>query len=289
LLAINLGAIGLLFLLSRASRLPDPGFLIGLFIGVNFLSGATLIGINLVFSARGKPGFLKPPEFGRLFRYSGIVFWANIIQFFAYRADIWIINFFLGKSQLGIYALSAKLIQLFWLVPVAISTVVFSYSDQMEDPHWLEELQVLLRLLGWASFLGGILLCVFGRPLIMLVFGASFGSAVIPLIIMLPGSLIYIYNIILASYFSGMNRVQINLAGSVLCVVIIVSLDFALIPKWGIDGAALASSLGYGASGIYAMARFRRLHPVRWQDLLSLRRPDLRYLRGFFEKSLESP
>jgi O-antigen/teichoic acid export membrane protein len=289
LLCINLVALVFLVLADLIFKNLHVQFLIGIFIVINCISGITLTIINFKSAGWKNISLLRAAEYGRLFRYSGIVFWANIIQFLAYRADIWIINYFLGKGQLGIYALSAKLIQLFWLVPVAISTVVFSYSDRMEDPRWLEDLKVLLRLLAWGSFIGAMLLCIFGHQFIIVFFGASFGSAMIPLVILLPGSLIYIYNIILASYFSGMNKVIINLIGSVICVVVIVSLDFALIPHWGIRGAALASSIGYGASGIYAMVMFRKRHPLGWVDLVALRRMDLKYLAGYFHKNPGQP
>ena len=53
----------------------------------------------------------------------------NVAQFFNYKLDFWVVDEYYGKSNLGIYSLAAQLSQLLWMLPLAISTVLYSYAS----------------------------------------------------------------------------------------------------------------------------------------------------------------
>jgi O-antigen/teichoic acid export membrane protein len=55
---------------------------------------------------------------------------------------------------------------------------------------------------------------------------------------------------------AGIGQVNINRQGSVVCFVVILILDLVLIPKWGITGAAIASSVGYIVSTCYVVYKY---------------------------------
>jgi len=65
----------------------------------------------------------------KLFRYSSVAFIANIVSFFAYRIDYWILNSFkpytITDNALGNYIQVGKLVQIFLFAPTIVATVVF--------------------------------------------------------------------------------------------------------------------------------------------------------------------
>ncbi len=64
-------------------------------------------------------------EISVFFSYSFIVFITNVIQIFAYRVDYWIVDYYHGESELGVYALATKLAQVLWVLPGVFAGIIF--------------------------------------------------------------------------------------------------------------------------------------------------------------------
>jgi Na+-driven multidrug efflux pump len=67
-------------------------------------------------------------------------------------------------------------------------------------------------------------------------------------------------------------------------LAVTVLLDFLLIPRMGIRGAALASSVAYFVDSLLLIAKLRQLLAVRWSDLLIVKRSDLALYRRFWAR-----
>jgi len=61
---------------------------------------------------------------------------------------------------------------------------------------------------------------------------------------------------------------------AVASLVITVSLDLLLIPRMGIRGAAIASSLSYGLTAVLSLLVFVRESGLRVRDALCVRKED---------------
>jgi Na+-driven multidrug efflux pump len=80
---------------------------------------------------------------------------------------------------------------------------------------------------------------------------------------------------ILASDLSGRGLPQYPSITSALALVVTLVADLLLIPRYGIVGAAWASTLAYGVQTIALVVIYRRVTGVAWRDLVVLRRDDL--------------
>lgn len=185
------------------------------------------------------------------FNYSLLVFITNLIQFLAYRSDLWIVAYYRNEMEVGWYALAIRLVQFLWILPVLFASIIFPRVSSEGDKYDDKELLSLLRLLNAGNVICGVLLFVFIKPLLILIFGQPYLSSVMAFQILLPGVILFGNATILAAYFAGVNDLKKNLLGSVLCFVCIVILDFLLIPKNGYIGAAVASSIGYSVTAFY--------------------------------------
>ena len=58
-----------------------------------------------------------------------------------------------------------------------------------------------------------------------------------------------------------------------------VGLDLLLIPRWGVEGAAAASTVAYVAQCVFAIAIFRRQTQASFADVLAFRAADFAVLR----------
>ncbi|MBX5438108.1 MAG: polysaccharide biosynthesis C-terminal domain-containing protein [Thermoflavifilum sp.] len=269
---IGLYAIAFLVLwIMHLCRLQfSEAFLLKYYVGMNGCSGLWFMGKYVFVHRHDMNKILRPVHLFQKewIRFGQLAFWANLFQYLAYRIDIWMVAFFLDKNQLGMYALAEKIIQTLWMISSSLAAVVFAYADQVTDNKWLSQFQVLIRMVLLGFLLGDVFLLISGQYVISLLFGSAFQDAAKPLWMLLPGASLFVLNILLAAYFAASNLLHLNLINAVMCGIIIGLGDVWLIPRHGIIGAAVASSLGYGISGLWACWMFSRMHRLRWRDWL---------------------
>jgi O-antigen/teichoic acid export membrane protein len=169
----------------------------------------------------------------------------NMLQFFNYRLDMFILNVFLGAANVGIYTVSVKLAELLWYLPNAVGFVIFpkAAASKPEEMNIFTP-KVFLITLGLTA-LGGLGLTLVGRPVINIVFSSLFSAAYVPMLVLLPGVVLLGGAKVLTNEIAGRGYPHYNSANSGLALVITVVLDLFLIPRYGVLGAALASSIAY--------------------------------------------
>jgi O-antigen/teichoic acid export membrane protein len=225
--------------------------------------------------------FLKSHQVSKILTYAGIAFFCNFFQFLAYRMDYWFIDFFRNKEELGLYALASKLNQVLWMIPITIAAVIVPFAVT-NSAEVMQKVKTILRLLINGYILLGIILAILSPGLIPFVFGNSFSGTVIPFIILLPGVIIFSITTLLAAYFAGINRQDINLKISIFCFLIILTGDSILVPQLGMKGAAIASCIGYAFSGFYSLTVFSNQSGWNFKELLLVRKEDMVSVKNIF-------
>jgi O-antigen/teichoic acid export membrane protein len=225
----------MLMLVFTGSYLAAGLLLAFVFFGRNTISTLHTGGIKIVFRI--------------IIRYALIAFAANLAAFLMYRIDYWILESYkptlISDAALGNYIQVAKLVQLFLFIPTVLATVIFPHTATGKlagQPAVIKK--SLVRLLSLNVLIIGVLLMT-GRWLFTYIFGPDFSDMYTCFVYMSPGILAITCVRVLASYFAGLNQVQLNLAGTLLALGLIIALNFLLIPHWGINGAAFADSIGY--------------------------------------------
>lgn len=177
---------------------------------------------------------------------------ANLFQFFNYRLDVFLVNYFLGPAEVGIYGVAVRVAELLWHLPNAASFVLFPKTAAAR----VEEINVftprVLRYTLGLTTLGAIALALVGPWLIQLVFSAAFSAAYLPMIWLLPGVVLLGGAKILINEMAGRGFPQYNALSAGIGFVATVVLDVLLIPRWGMRGAAWASSISYAM--VFAVA-----------------------------------
>jgi O-antigen/teichoic acid export membrane protein len=147
-----------------------------------------------------------------------------------------------------------------WLIPAALATAITgpAVHDDEADATRLVARSALksLAYTGAAAAVVGV-----AAPfLIPLLFGEDFDGAARPLALLLPGVVLYAPVTVLVVYLSLRHgRPHLSLVVSVLAAAVTIALAVVLIPRHGVEGAAVASALGYVAGGALAWIFFRRV------------------------------
>ncbi len=250
-----------------------------------FQAFVLIITYYLIYRESIKVTLINKKEFQLFFSYSFLAFVTNILQFVAYRADYWLVDYYKGSLQLGLYSVSVRLAQLFWIIPGLFAAIIFPKvaSNQIEENSF--NLLSLVRIMNTCNIISGLLLFFFSPYLITWLFGIEYADSITPFRILLPGVITFCFSIILASYFAGINKLKVNFYGTVLCLLVIIILDIGFIPSFGIKGAALASSIGYTLMAAYHIIIFKKQTKARFKQLILLKKNDLVYFKRLIKNT----
>ena len=212
-----------------------------------------------------------------LFNFSVVVFITNLVQFFAYRSDYWIINYFRSESELGIFSQANRFAQMLWVLPNILAAMLIPLIAAPGDDFNEKGVIRLVRVINYSNFLVIGVIMLIALLTYDLFLPASFSTGFFPLLLMIPGYYLFCINILLAAFFSSRRLLWVNLIGSSLCFIVIILADLMLIPAFGIQGAAIADSIAYSAATIFSIISFIRHTSYSFADLFRIRRTDWSY------------
>ncbi|MDW8403893.1 flippase [Chloroflexus sp.] len=212
-------------------------------------------------------------------RYSLPSYFANLAQFLNYRLDIFFVSYFVGVTEVGLYSLAVNIAQLLWLISNSLSQALFTnvaYSSERIAAQ--QRTAHASRVSLWLSIMSALGLAAVGEFLLPLVFGSAFLESIPALLWLLPGITVFSVTNVIGSYLAGIGKPHLNLAVSLIGLIVTVVMDIALIPKMGIVGAAIASSASYLATTSAIVVIFARESKMSILDVLLISRNDLRAL-----------
>lgn len=180
----------------------------------------------------------------------------NVLQFFNYRLDLFLVNHFLGIASVGLYSLAVNFAELVWYFPNAVGFVIFPRAAAVESKEMDEFTPRVLRWTVVLTLVAGGLLALVARPVID-VFFPRFADSYDAMLILLPGVVLIGGAKVLTNEMAGRGYAHYNSINAAVAVVLTVILDLVLIPRHGITGAAVASTLSYAVTFLVALWMFR--------------------------------
>ena len=210
-------------------------------------------------------------EIKHILGFSGIAYLCNLLNYLNYRFDFWIVQRYFGNYDLGIYSLSVNLSQSLWLIITPISLVLFpKFNGQSLDKEEKRRIFLLsLKLVMMVIFFSQVATFIFSGFLVPLVYGGEFMNSVLPLKILVCGILFSCLSKLIAMYFVTSGEVKINLKATVIGLIFTIPLDLILIPKLGLVGASLATSITYLAILSSQMMFGRKVLQIKLSQVLT--------------------
>jgi O-antigen/teichoic acid export membrane protein len=208
-------------------------------------------------------------------RYGLKAYFGNLAQFLNYRLDILLISAFLAPDAVGYYSIAVGMAETIWILPGAIATVLFPRVSSLHDTDANSLTPKIARHTYFIIFVFVLLLFFFASPLIKILFGTAFLSSERPLLILLPGIIAVAGSKTLTADLSGRGKPQLGAYAAFVSLAINIPLNIYLIPKWGISGAAFASSMAYISANIMVIIAFAKISKNSWFDTLIIKKIDL--------------
>lgn len=216
------------------------------------------------------------PLFKDSVKFGGQGYLGNVIGFFNYRLDMFIVNFFMGVTFVGYYSVAVVMAEALWYFPGAVGIILFARTPRLTTEEANESTPRICRNTIFLTLLAAVLLFVFGRIIINLFFGASFLPALKPMWILLPGIVALSIPKVLSNELMGRGKPLISAAAAAISLALNIPLNLFLIPLWGISGAALASTISYSAAAIVVLIAFLRISQNSLFDTIIIQPRDLK-------------
>jgi len=214
------------------------------------------------------------------------VFWGGMFLQVARRLDIFLVNFFAGAGPLGLYAVAYSVAELVLAVPGIYSRAALSSAAVAGKGSGFRVSNAAIRqsLFLMAALAVGVALVM--RPFILKAYTSEFLPAVLPALILLPGVVLMGLSNLLGTIFTGYARPQELARSAAIACAATIALDFLLIPRYGIVGAAAASTAAYGAGAVWIFFSYLKYSGAGPREVLLAGKEDLNdyreTLRGLF-------
>ncbi|MBR4979433.1 MAG: flippase [Clostridia bacterium] len=171
-----------------------------------------------------------------------------------YKMDVFMLKWLTTSATVGVYSVGVYFADQIWLIPDSFKEVLFSRAVKV-DARKSFNLSIKLSIVITAFVC--VLVAIFGKIGIYILYGTEFLNAYDSLLILLIGiPFMSIFKVISPLFITEgkTGRYFINL----LCgVVINFILNFTLIPNYGIYGAAIATIASQMVCGIVALVMYK--------------------------------
>ena len=177
------------------------------------------------------------------------------------RIDQVMINNILGSEAVGKYSAAVKISELWYFIPIAINQALLPSlieSKNNSPDQYKTHLQHLYDIMVWLSLSIAIPLYFLSEPLVQTLFGKNFFEAAGVLKIHIWSCVFVFIGVSNSSWFLVENLQIYSFYRTIIGGIINVFLNIILIPKIGINGAALSTLISQAFVGYFSMAIFTK-------------------------------
>lgn len=254
---LRVGETAILKLTKQIGWLIGGLLLIRLGYGVESLVYSLLVGYGLVLTwgwYRVSINIQSPTfeHIRSLFDYSRYSVISSIGGYFYNWMDVALIGFFLTQEHVGAYEISWRITMLLMLFSGALSTTIFPQVSRWDAEEAKERIENLIPvallyslLLVIPAFFGTIVLA---EDILSLVFKVELNLAWLALIILMGEKILQSIHVVLGRSLQAINRPKLAAYATVVSLIINFILNILLIIKFGIIGAAIATTISFAAN-----------------------------------------
>jgi len=217
-------------------------------------------------------------------KYGLKAYFGNLAQFLNYRLDMFLVAIFLGPAAVGYYSISVGIAEKLWMLPGSIATVLFPRISSLKDVQANNLTPRVARHTFFIIFVVSLIFALLAKPLIKFFFGSAFLSSVMPLLILLPGIVALGGAKTLTADLAGRGKPQFGAYSSFVSLAVNIPLNLWLIPRWGISGAAFASSVAYILATLIVVIAFAKISHKPYTEILLIKRQDFKDYGKFLLK-----
>ena len=227
-------------------QIRDPSWLVA----SQLLSSVILLLIGLSIlkdQLSSQPGYFPATYKWQALSYGYKAHLANIIQFLNYKIDILIVNLVLGPAATGLYVVAVNVAERLWIPSQATSAVILPRLSELSgDEEKRKDLSSFLaRWIFLVSALVSLVSALIIPVSLPIIFGDGYSASVMPFLVLLPGVSLLTCTRVLAADLAARGRPEFNMLLALATLMVNVAGNIFFIPRLGLVGASLSTTLSY--------------------------------------------
>jgi O-antigen/teichoic acid export membrane protein len=168
-----------------------------------------------------------------------------------FHVDVVIVQTLVGSESTGYYKAALALAEYLWIVPIVLQSLLLHSSSTLWSDNRLSTVTELAgRITRYTTLLVLLMavgLATLADSLVPLYYGEQYAVAVTPLLLLLPGAVGFAVARPLQAICQGSGELRTLILAVGVAAGINLGLNALLIPRFGMNGAAVATSVGYGS------------------------------------------
>ncbi len=203
----------------------------------------------------------------RTARFALPAYGGTAAAFVNYRASELIIAALLAPAQLGFYVMAVGLAERLWILTGAVANALLPHLTASKDRDPALPAAIARHVMVWT---GAACLIVFAvaDPLVRLLFSDAFVEVAAPLRWLLPGIFMLSVGKVLVAELLAREKPSYASWATGMAAVVNIAGNFLLIPRLGIVGSAIASSISYSLLSLMVTWCYLRETGVAWRRLV---------------------
>jgi O-antigen/teichoic acid export membrane protein len=183
------------------------------------------------------------------------------------RLDVAMLPAFVVASSVGLYSVATNVSLIVYHLSNIFAGVVVPAVSRHPERSVIKVIGSLWGALGVAG-LTALGLALFARPLLGMVYGDDFRDAAEPLLLLLPGAVLYAGSSILAAGIYAAGRPFTATLAQVLGMIVTVVGLFAFLRTGGITAAALVSTASYSTVFVATLVVYKVVSGTSWTSFI---------------------
>jgi O-antigen/teichoic acid export membrane protein len=182
-----------------------------------------------------------------------------VAAFVNYRVDLFFVNLLISPATAGVYYIAIQLGESMWMISKVVSTVLLPRLAELHDEEQTRlELTPLITRLVFCFTLACAIVVGALSPWIVKLWGPDAAPAAGVLVWLLPGIVMGAATRIIAYDFSARGKPIYNSYLSIIVMVINVAANVILIPRIGVVGGAISTTIAYSVNSVATAVLYRR-------------------------------
>lgn len=211
-------------------------------------------------------------------KYGFIVFLGAFFIFLNYRIDQWLIKYYLGNKELGLYTVGVTLAEIILIITTSVINPLRArlYNIDTDSEKFKTITAKTVKFTVYATAIISIPL-FFAVNLLSseYLYGQKYSSSIAVVKILLFGLVFISFGKIGSHYYVIKGRPYIHLFSSLFIFLLNLTLNIILIPDLGIKGAAISSTISYIVYGFLYVYLYIFVEHFKVGDLFIIGKNDI--------------
>ncbi|MGH8218254.1 MAG: flippase [Steroidobacteraceae bacterium] len=189
------------------------------------------------------------------------------------RIDQIMLGQMLGDRAVGVYSAAVRVSESWYFLPmamVAAAAPALTAAHRVSEATYRRKLLSVMRVLVWISILAACILHFASRRIVGLLYGAAYHQAAEVLAIHAWAGVFVSMGLASGSWFVNVGLLRLRMINTLIGAAANILLNFIVIPRYGVIGAAFATLVSYCLAGFVLNAAAAPSRPAFVLQLRSL-------------------